>query len=107
MQNWGIGDFDTRVRLQRCRITAGDNGEKIYNWQCVSDVFAKVERDIDEVVDNGNLEQGQALTLTMWKVHGLTTRWRVIVGGVPCSIEGIDPVSRLSPVCRLSVRTIE
>ena len=64
MENWGIGDFDTRVRLQRCEITTGDTGEKIYNWQCVRDVFAKVERDIDEVIDNGNLEQGQALTLT-------------------------------------------
>ena len=43
MDNWGIGDFDTRVRLQRCEITTGDTGEKIYNWKCVRDVFAKVE----------------------------------------------------------------
>ncbi len=107
MDGWGIGDFDTKVRLQRCEITAGESGEKVYNWLCAREVYAKVERDLDEAVNNGNLEQGQAMTLTIWKVPGLTTRWRVTVDGVPCAIEGIDPVSRLSPVCKVSVRSIE
>ncbi len=107
METWGIGDFDTKVRLQRCEITAGESGEKVYNWMCVREVYAKVELDLDEAVNNGNLEQGQAMTLTIWKVPGLTTRWRVTVGGVPYAIEGIDPVSRLSPVCRVTVRSIE
>lgn len=107
MEDWGIGDFVTKVRMQSCEVSTGDTGEKIYNWRCVRDLFAKVEVSVDEVIDNGNLEQGQALTLTVWKVPGLTTRWRVLIGGVPYSIEGIDPVSRISPVCRISVRSIE
>lgn len=107
MANYEIGDLDTLVRLQRCEISVGDNGEKVYNWRCVKDVYAKVERNDDEAVTNDNLEEGKSIRLTIWKVGGLSTRWRILVKGVPYAIEGIDPVSRMSPLCVVSARSIE
>ncbi len=106
MDRMDIGGMDTKIVLQQCVITQGDSGEKIYNWKSGREAFAKVERNEDEVVDNGNLEQGSALTLTIWKVPNLTTRWRVLIGGSAYAIESIDPVSRISPICKISVRAI-
>lgn len=107
MANYEIGDLDTLVRLQRCEVSVGDNGEKVYNWRCVKDVYAKVERSDDETIANANLEEGKTLKLIIWKDAALSTRWRVIVDGVPYAIEGIDPVSRISPLCVVSARSIE
>lgn len=105
--NIGIGDLDTLVTVQRCEITTGDRGQKVYDWQCCRNVYAHVDRTVGEQVADGNLEQGQSLTLTMYKIDGLSTRWRVLVDGVPYAIEGIDPLGRISPLCEVSVRSIE
>jgi head-tail adaptor len=103
----GIGDLDTLVTVQRCEISTGDRGQKVYNWKCVRRVYAHVDSSLSESVDDGNLGQDGSLILTMYKVEGMTARWRVIVGGKTYAVDRIDPISRISPLCEVGVSGIE
>lgn len=102
-----IGELDTLVLLRSCVITKGPQGAKKYTFQDHSEVFAKVDREVSENVTNTNLEQGQELTLTIYKVRTLTTRWRVVVEGRTYEITGIDPISRVSPFCTLTLHAVD
>ena len=104
---WQIGDFDEKVTVLRPTITTGDQGQKTRTWEKHSTVWAKVVRNVSEMVDNGNLEDGRSLEVHIYKINGLDSRWRVCVGGVPYEIRSVDQVSRLSPVCILSLYSIE
>ena len=101
-----IGELDTKVLLRSCVITQGAQGAKKYTFQDYAEVFAKVDRTVSENVANTNLEQGVDITLTIYKVAALTTRWRVVLDGKAYEITGIDPISRVSPVCVLSIHSI-
>lgn len=102
-----IGEMDQLVLVQSCRIGRGDKGQKTYAWANHSKVWAKVERVADEVINNGNLEAGQSLTVTMYKITGMSTRWRLVIGGKNYEVTGIDPISRFSPLCQVSLTSIE
>jgi len=102
-----IGELDTKVLLRSCVISYGKQGAKKYTFQDHSEVFAKVEREVAENVTNTNLEEGQEITLTIYKVASLTTRWRVVVEGRTYEISGIDPISRVSPLCHLTLHAVD
>lgn len=102
-----IGELDTKVLLRSCTISYGKQGAKKYTFQDYSEVFAKVEREVAENVTNTNLEEGQEITLTIYKVKSLTTRWRVVVEGRTYEISGIDPISRVSPLCHLTLHAVD
>ena len=102
-----IGELDTKVLLRSCEITYGDQGAKKYTFQDYAEVFAKVDRDVSESVTNTNLEQGVDITLTIYKVAALTTRWRVVLDGKAYEVTGIDPISRVSPLCHLTLSIVE
>ena len=102
-----IGELDTKVLLRSCAITYGAQGAKKYTFQDYAEVFAKVDRNVSESVTNTNLEQGVDITLTIYKVAALTTRWRVVVEGKAYEITGIDPISRVSPLCHLTLSIVE
>lgn len=102
-----IGELDTLVTLQRCTIGRGDKGQKTYSFADHSQVWAKMSGSYGESVSRGNLEEGNPLEATIYKVKDLTTRWRVVWGGRTYSITGIDPISRLSPLCVLTLDTID
>lgn len=102
-----IGELDTLVTVQYCEIGTGTHGQKTYTFKDHSRVWAKVDRRTDELVDNGNLEDGQSLTVTMYKIQGLTSRWRLIIGGRAYSITGTDPISRFSPLMNVSLTAIK
>ena len=101
-----IGELDTLVLLRSCEITYGSQGAKKYTFRDYAEVYAKVDRNVSESVTNTNLEQGVDITLTIYKVAALTTRWRVVLDGKAYEITGIDPISRVSPVCVLSIHSI-
>lgn len=101
------GQMDTLVTVETCTIGRGDKGQKIYTWAFHSKVWAKVERQVSEAIDNGNLEEGQSLLLTIYKIKDLSTRWRFIVNGQPYQVTAIDPLDRLSPFARVSVQAME
>ena len=102
-----IGELDTKVLLRSCEITYGAQGAKKYTFRDYAEVFAKVDRNVSESVTNTNLEQGVDITLTIYKVAALTTRWRVVLDGKAYEITGIDPISRISPLCHLTLNIVE
>lgn len=102
-----IGEMDTLVTLYSCTIDRASQAEKKFTFTEHSRVFAKVEQDIAEAVANTNLESVASGTVTIYKVRGLTTRWQLDIHGIRYTIEGIDPVSRISPLCRLTVQVLE
>ena len=102
-----IGELDTKVLLRSCVITYGAQGAKKYTFQDYAEVFAKVDRNVSESVTNTNLEEGVDITLTIYKVAALTTRWRVVVEGKAYEITGIDPISRVSPLCHLTLHAVD
>lgn len=42
-----------------------------------------------------------------YKVAALTTRWRVVLDGKTYAITAIDPISRVSPLCELTLNIVE
>ena len=102
-----FGELDTLVLLRSCVITYGAQGAKKYTFQDYERVYAKVDRNVSESVTNTNLEQGVDITLTIYKVSALTTRWRVVLDGKAYEITGIDPISRVSPLCHLTLSIVE
>lgn len=99
--------MDTLVTLQKCVITSGSRSETVTTYQDFAEVWAQVERNIDEYVGNDNLEQNESYTLTIYKVSELTTRWRVVIGSSTYEIRAIDPIDRMSPFCNLTVYSIK
>ena len=102
-----IGELDTKVTLLSCTISKQSQGAKKYTFAVHSEVYAKVDRNVSEAVSNTNLEEGQYIQLTIYKVEGLTTRWRVMVEGRTYEVTGIDPISRVSPLCTLSIHAVD
>ena len=101
-----IGELDTLVTVRSCTITTGSQGEKEFSFSDFRDVYAKVDLNVSEFITNTNLEEGQYIQLTIHKIPELTTRWQVIVRGVTYEITGIDPVSRVSPLCVLTLHAV-
>jgi len=102
-----IGELDTKIVVQVPVSTRGTEGQLKKAWTDTYTPFAKVERRTSETVSEGNLEESQTLTVTMYKISGLNTRWRIKVGTQPYEISDIDPVSRISPLCILTVHAID
>lgn len=102
-----IGELDTLITVYSCVITKGSVAEKQYSFSKHSDVYARIESDINESVANTNLESVDSVEAIIYKIPGMTTRWQLGIHGDRYTIEGIDPISRMSPLCRLSVTKLE
>lgn len=102
-----IGSLDTLVIVLKGEQSRNSQGAKSFTYTEHSRVFANVDRRIDEQVVTGNLEEGQFISLTVYKIAELTTRWRVVVEGRTYEITAIDPIERLSPFCILSLHAID
>lgn len=102
-----IGQLDTLVTIQKCITVQGAQGNKKAQYSDYARVWAKVERNINEMVSNANLEESNVIELTCYKIPELTVRWRVVVDGVPYDITAIDPISRVSPLNILTLEGID
>lgn len=105
--NINIGELDTLVSVQKCELQRGAQGNKKMVYSDHSRVWAKVERNINEMVSNSNLEEDNAIELTIYKIPGLDRNWRIVVEGLPYAITAIDPISRVSPLQVLTLRGID
>lgn len=105
--SFNIGELDTLVTILSCTLTTGAQGNKKSEFKAHSKVWAKVERNINEMVSNGNLEENNSIELTCYKIPELTVRWRVEISGVQYEVTAIDPVSRISPVNILTLSAID
>jgi len=102
-----IGEMDTRVEIIRATQGTGSQGEKTWTLESYGRVWAKVERDVVESVESMNLESGHNVRCTIYKIAALTSRWRVRIDGDIYEIESIDPISRVSPLCTLTLTAID
>jgi len=102
-----IGELDTLVTIRSYTQTRGSQGELVMNYADHSQVYAKVERRASEFIANTNLDEGRSIELTIYKIAALTTRWRAVVDGVTYEIVSIDTISRVSPLCILSLQAID
>lgn len=101
------GEFDTKVTLQSVTAGKGSQGQRTVSYADYCTPFAKIERDVDEAISDNNLEAGQTVRLTTYKVAALTTRWRVLIESKPYEIRSIDPIGRISPYFILSLHAID
>ena len=67
------GEFDTLVKIQSVTAGRGTQGQRTVSYVDHSTPFAKIERGVDETVQDGNLEASQNLTLTGYKIAAMTT----------------------------------
>lgn len=102
-----IGELDTKVEVLSCVISLDGEGAKTYTFTQHSQPFAKVERRLDEAVANYNLDEGDSVELTMYKIASLDTSWRVKIGSRTYEIVAIDQISRVSPLCIISLKGID
>jgi hypothetical protein len=101
-----FGQLDTLVTVRSCQITTGAEGQKKFIFSDFRDVYAKVDLNVSEVISNTNLEEGEYIQLTIHKIPELSTRWQIVLKGRNYEITGIDPVSRVSPFCILTIHAI-
>ena len=101
------GEFDTKVKIQSVTAGRGTQGQRTVSYVDHSTPFAKIERGVDETVQDGNLEASQNLTLTGYKIAAMTTRWRVLVDSKPYEVRSIDPIDRMSPYFILTLHAID
>lgn len=107
MAYFNTGDLDTLVTIQQCVITEDSEGGKAYAFTDFRDVYANVDRSMSEQVSIGNLEDGDYITLVIYKIPELTTRWRVKIGTQAYEITRIDLGDRLSPFCVLGIKAVD
>lgn len=101
-----IGSFDEMVELCKVEITRGTVGEKIESFSHVATVFANVMTSTSESPFDDNLESKETATVTLYKRPELTTRWKLRFRGKDWDINAIDPIERISPYMKLTVREV-
>ena len=102
-----IGELDTLVTLYAPQASLGSEGEKQATFTAHSEVYAKVDREIADQLDFDNFDGRENVSMTIYKVPGMTTRWEVGISGKRYEILSIDTVSRVSPVCVVSIQSID
>ena len=107
MAYFNTGDLDTLVTIKSCTITNDAEGGKKYTFTKFRDVYANVDRNISEQVSIGNLEGGDYIVLTIYKIPELNSTWQVVVAGQKYEITAIDLGDRLSPFCTLTLHAVD
>ena len=102
-----IGELDTLVTLFAPTAGIGSEGEKYSTYTEHSKVFAKVDRDTVDSLAYDNFDGRDSVSLSIYKVRNMNTRWQVGIEGKRYEILSIDQVSRVSPICTLSLQSIE
>lgn len=102
-----IGLLDTLVSLFEPTTGIGTQGETTKTWTKVADVYAYLEPNTDESIAYYNQESITSMVITIYKKRDLTTRWRVHIGSQKYEIISIDPISRVSNLCRLNIKSID
>lgn len=101
------GDLDTLITVQSVTQTVGERGQKRVTVAKYADVYAHLDRSVNETVEDDNLESAETIDVLMYKIPTLTSRWRLLIGGVPYEITAIDPISRYSAFNIITARTIQ
>ena len=101
-----IGELEEVVILLECVTSKDQRGAKVETYVPRGRYMAKVETDATESDADYNVFSAGAITITMYKVGCVTTRWRLRCRGVEYNIRNIDPGDRMSPFMRLSAEEV-
>jgi head-tail adaptor len=106
MTGVNIGEFEEIVDLYDCITTKDPRGAKVeqYDWCCRQ--MAKVEVGATETDADFNVFSADTITITMYKVCSLTTRWRVRWHDGMYNIRSVDLGERMSPFMRLTAEEV-
>jgi len=108
MENkYNIGTFDTLVTLYAPTASMGSEGEKKSTYSVHSQVYANVDREITDQLAFDNFDGEDNAAIIIYKVRGMNTRWQVGISGHLYEVVSIDTVSRVSPVCVVSIKSID
>ena len=102
-----VGTFDTLVTINRCVISNDKEGGKKYTFSKFRDVYANVDRRVNEQVNIGNLEGGEYISLTIYQIPELDSTWQVVVKGQQYEITAIDYGERFSRFCTLTLHAVD
>ena len=102
-----IGELDTLVTLYAPVAERGPEGEKRSGYAEHSQVFAKIDRDVTDQLAFDNFDGRDNAVLSIYKVREMTTRWQVGISGKRYEILSINPIKRASPLCTVSIQSID
>lgn len=92
-----IGTFDEVVYLYTCETSKDARGAKVESYQCAGQRLARVDLSSSETDADYNVFSERSITVTMYKVCGISTRWRLGWRGHYYNIQSVQPVDRMSP----------
>jgi hypothetical protein len=108
MENkFNIGQMDTLVTLYAPQVSLGTEGEKKSTYTVHSSVYAKVDSEVSDQLDFDNYDGRDNVSLTIYKVRGMNTAWQVEISGKRYEVLSIDSISRVSPVCVVSLQSVD
>lgn len=102
-----FGQLDTLVTLYAPTQGRGSEGEKYSTYVEFSQVFAKVDRDVTDQLSFDNYDGRDNVSLIIYKVKEMNTRWQVGIAGTRYEVLSIDSISRVSPLCQVSIKSID
>lgn len=101
------GELDTLITVQSVSQSRGNQGQKSRSFVTYGRVWAKIDPLTDESVSDDNYAAVTTVTVTLYKIPALTTRWRLVIDDVFYEILSIDPISRWSAFNILTAQTIQ
>lgn len=101
------GQLDTLITVLSVTQSRGTQGQKKDTTSTYGRVYAHLEPTTDEMIGDDNLEALTTMAVTIYRIPAMTTRWKLLIGGVTYEITSIDTHGRLSNYYTLSVKTIE
>lgn len=102
-----IGELDTLITLFAPAAGIGSEGEKFSTYTEHSQVFARIERNIADQLAFDNYDGRDIAAISIYKISTMNTRWQVEISGRRYEVLSIDPVSRVSPFCVVSLQSID
>lgn len=102
-----IGSFDEVVELLRCETTKDERGAKVETYTLASHRLAHVDLSSSETDADYNVYSERSITVTMYKVKGISTRWRLRWRGRQYNIQSVQPVDRMSPFTIVTAEEVQ
>lgn len=101
-----IGLYDTPILFFRNVRSIGTQGEVVNTYELECELFCKVEVGRTDGNEYFNYIQNSTLTVTTYKVPGMTTMWRAKIRDQWYDITDITSDSRISPINTLTLTSV-
>ena len=102
-----IGTFDEVVELLRCETTKDERGAKVESYTFAAHRMANVELSAGETDADYNVCSERSISVTMYRVRGISTRWRLRWRGRQYGIKSLQSVGRMSPFVIVTAEEVQ